>query len=76
MNIHKTYIFKLIEQKMISKFLKTKPEPELTQEDKDFWARNIRCIERGLRRNLGYSRYDALRFCCDLKESLKDGEIR
>lgn len=74
MNILKPYIFKLIEVKMLSKYLKTKPEPEPTQEDKDFLARNIRRIERGLRRNLGYSRHDALMFVRDLRESLRDGE--
>ena len=74
MNIHKPYIFKLIEEKMISKLLQTKPEPEPTQEDKEFLARNIRRIEKGLRRNLGYSRQDALMFVRDLRESLRDGE--
>lgn len=74
MNILQPYIFKLIEVKMLSKFLKTKPEQKPTQEYKDFLERNIRRIERGLR-NFGFSRVEAMQICRFLREAIDDGEI-
>lgn len=54
-------------------FMKKKSE-EHDADAEEFLKKNIRRIEKGLRRNLGYTRKDALLFCRDLKDSLQKPE--
>ncbi len=54
-------------------FMKKKSE-EPDADAEEFLKKNIRRIEKGLRRNLGYTRKDALLFCRDLKDSLQKPE--
>lgn len=61
---------------MISKLLNLKTNQDSSKDVKAFLSKNIRVIEKGLRKNCGYSRNDALVVCRDLRAALEDVETR
>jgi len=57
---------------MIEIFMKNNEQAD--NDAKEFVSKHLRRIEIGLRKNLGYSRKDALLFCRDLKDALQKPE--
>lgn len=59
---------------MINKLLKLKSNQDTSKDAQAFLSRNVRFIDKGLRKNCGYSRKEAQRFCRILREAIEGVE--